>query len=243
MSLFEDWLLVIAADDPGLHYAALTGAMLFAREREGGDETSTDVRYCERLDVLWKRMSEDEIRFAERMFQEHWSTSPPTVAVVATRHQSEGQPPRFWVKHIKPDGHGNEAGVVELRVLDGELHALMVGDDRFERWEKFNPAQSSDQLWAGCFPPVHRPPPQPKRERHVSVYIQPTTEPDRFTLSLVATPGPITVLNVVSGTREEVNAAAHSLATILRGDIVDATSVPHFRYERLRHQASPTDGK
>lgn len=149
MSTFEDWLhanTAISSDDPGLRYAALLGAMLFARER-GFDEALED-RYLEVLDGVWKEMTEADRLTADRMLQDYWTTTAPSLLVVKSRQDSEGQPPRFWAKDAKEKN--GERRIVEMRVVDDVIYTRrpVIG------WTKIDPTEWSDTLWAGCFPPL-----------------------------------------------------------------------------------------
>lgn len=83
-----------------------------------------------------------------------WSRIVPTVAVVQARQHAEGQPVRFWLRHTKPDGHGNERYVVEMRVMDDKLFWLIPDENRFERWtEAVLDDKYDDAEWAWCVPP------------------------------------------------------------------------------------------
>jgi len=80
-----------------------------------------------------------------------WTKSPPTVDVVRARQEQEKQPVLFWLRRTKPDGHGNERYIVQIRVMDDKLFWLVPDEQRFDRWTEvdFKP----DVEWAWCVPP------------------------------------------------------------------------------------------
>ena len=61
-----------------------------------------------------------------------YPTTPPSASEVMRLSLQNGQPPKWWVKSVRPDDHGNEWAVVPLRVFDGEVHAIWVAGAGWE---------------------------------------------------------------------------------------------------------------